>query len=306
MRDLLNAGLNSMIGLIKIISFFFFHATGTPMAESHTVKNNLTLLILAIALLPAIFSDSSKAHAYDITAGATTWYAWGKQYNYQKDKKARFNSLVESDPSFLYGPAISVKYDDDFNLTFVFLYGRFESEKSEFKRIDSDLALNYKLNDYLKVFAGLKFLSYGVMPTKLNFFGETNFIIDDIDTHTSYGTGLGLSATVPIIENLFGLATLSGLYLLGNQKFDIEKAIITGPPPGMHIEYRSIKIWYHEYGVNTNASIAYYISNWSTVVSLGGRLQYIIADYKSNDIYVSSIRFLIYGMTLTATYTFDL
>jgi len=234
----------------------------------------------------------------DMTVGATTWYAWGKQYNSQKDQFGKYNTIIDSDPSLLYGPALSLKFNDDFNLTFVFLYGKFESEKSEFKRIDSDLALNYKLHDYFKVFIGAKYLSYGVMPVTGNFHGASDFTIEDIDSHTSYGTGLGASATVPIIDNLFGLATVSGLYLFGKQGIDKTDGI--GGPE------QTIKIGYKEYGINTNLSLAYYIAQWSTVVSLGGRFQYIISDYKDNDIHLDSVRFLIYGATLTATYTFGI
>ena len=234
----------------------------------------------------------------DMTVGATTWYAWGKQYNSQKDKVGEYNSIIESDPSLLYGPAISLKFNDDFNLTFVFLYGKFESEKSKFNRIDSDLAINYKLSDYFKVFAGLKYLSYGVIPFGNNFWESNDFVIKNIDTHTSYGTGLGVSATVPITGNLFCLATVSGLYLLGNQKVDITDAYDDNP--------QKLKIWYNEYGFNSNLSLAYYIADWSTVISLGGRFQFIMADYAGNKIHLESVKFMIYGVTLTATYTFGI
>jgi len=241
-----------------------------------------------------------------MTAGATTWYAWGKQYNSQEDNISKYNTIIDSDPSLLYGPALSVKFNNDFNLTFVFLYGKFESEKSNFRRIDSDIALNYRLSNYFKIFIGAKYLSYGVMPIGDNFWGAHDFIIKKINTHTSYGTGLVVSATVPITGNLFCLGTVSGLYLLGNEKVDIYKIEIEGPPPVFKYPPQRLKIGYNEYGINTNLSLAYYIADWSTVVSLGGRFQYIIADYKDNDIYLSSVRFMIYGVTLTATYTFSL
>jgi hypothetical protein len=256
------------------------------------------LILLTFIFLPAIFTDLSKAHAVDITAGATTWFAWGEQYNSQEDKFGKYNTIIKSDPSLLYGPALSAKFSDDFNLTFVFLYGKFKSEKQSFNRIDSDLALNYKLHDYFKVFIGAKYLSYGVMPVKSNFHGASDFTIESMDSHTSYGAGLGLSATIPIMGNLFGLATVSGLYLFGNQ--GVEKT------DGIHDTLQSIKIGYKEYGINTNMSLAYYIADWSTVISLGGRFQYITSDYDDNAIHLSSVVFLIYGVTLTATYTFSL
>ena len=65
-------------------------------------------------------------------------------------------------------------------------------------------------------------------------------------------------------------------------------------------------IGYNEYGINSNISIAYYIAQASTVISLGGRYQYIFVNYKNNDIGLSEIRFTMYGVTFTATYTFNL
>ena len=54
-----------------------------------------------------------------------------------------------------------------------------------------------------------------------------------------------------------------------------------------------IIITYSSYGVNLDSD--------------GGRFQYLIADYKNkdNDVYLDYIRFIIYGVTLTATYNFS-
>ena len=93
---------------------------------------------------------------------------------------------------------------------------------------------------------------------------------------------------------------MSGLYLFGNDSFVTEE--IWGSPPN------DIKVAYNEYGFNSNISLAYYIADISTVISLGGRFQYLIADYKNkdNDVYLDYIRFMIYGVTLTATYNFSI
>jgi len=246
---------------------------------------------------------SHKLYAIDITAGLTGWYAWGEQYNVQTGNVK--NSLIESDPSLLFGPALSVKFSDDFNLTFVFLYGQFNAiehdgrkqEESKFKRIDSDLALNYRLNNYLKVFAGAKYLSYDIVPNN----DDKGFFFKKINPHQSYGAGLGVSGTVPIMGNLFGLATLSGLYLFGKDSF-VTKGIWDSSIQ------KDVNIAYNEYGFNSNISLAYYISDYSTVISLGWRFQYLIADYKDkdNDISLDYIRFIIHGVTLTATYNFSI
>jgi hypothetical protein len=95
---------------------------------------------------------------------------------------------------------------------------------------------------------------------------------------------------------------LSGLYLWGTDKVTIEE-LAAGAKTGNN---RSLNNSYNEYGINSTLSLAYYIAPASTVISLGGRLQYLIADYKNNAIYLDSIKFTIYGVTLTATYTFSL
>ena len=261
-------------------------------------------IILALVFFPTVFGGN--AYAVDITAGATTWYAWGEQYYTQKDPEGNFNTAVKSDPGFLYGPALSVKFNNDFNLTFVYLYGKFDAKKgdgtkADFERNDSDLAINYRLNDYFKVFIGAKYLSYDIVPVKDNFFGSLSFDVTGMKSHTSYGPGLGVSATIPIAGNIFGLATISGLYLWGKEKINIRDLSDVFFPVS-----RTLKIGYNEYGINSNISIAYYIAQASTVISLGGRFQFIMADYKGNEIYLSDIKFMIYGVTLTATYTFGI
>jgi len=265
------------------------------------MKKHSLLKFFAILFISAIIP--CKLYAFDITIGLTTWYAWGEQYNVQTGQAK--NSLIESDPALLYGPALSVKFSDDFNLTFVFLYGKFNAvkndggtpEESKFSRIDSDLALNYRLSNYFKVFAGAKYLSYDIVPNN----DDTDFILTKINPHRSYGLGLGFSATIPITGNLFGLATVSGLYLLGNDSFATRNMWL----PEIK---KDVKISYNEYGFNSNLSIAYYLAEYSTVISLGGRFQYLLANYKDKDngVALDYIRFVIYGATLTATYNFSI
>jgi len=253
-----------------------------------------------------------KTYALDITLGATTWYALSELY-YTQDKSPGIinNSLVKSDPAFLYGPTLAVRFSNDFNITFVYLYGHFKTEKNpgsgyltkpKFGRVDSDLALNYRLGDYFKVFAGIKYLSYGITPARTDLYTFEIPVNKTVDIHTSYGPGVGLSATVPLIGNLFALGTVSGLYLWGSHDADIIDKRPTYPPyPQLNVNLK-----YNEYGVNTTLSLAYYIAPASVVISLGGRFQYLKSDYNKNAIYLDSIEFTSYGATLTATYTFSI
>jgi len=251
-----------------------------------------------------------KLYALDITVGATTWYAWGSRFENVQKESSRENKSYSFDPTFLYGPVLSVKFNDDFNLTFVYLYGKFDYEEkiysdaggsyfaeSKAVRSDSDLALNYRLNDYFKVFAGVKYMAY---EFRLSFDNFNRGYCDNHSKHTSIGPGLGLSSTLPITKNIFFLATLSGFYLYSaGEKFEDNRMYGSRPV--------NLTIGYNEYGINSTIAIAYYIAPASAVISLGGRFQYFIIDYnKYEPFLINNIRNQIYGITLTATYTFSL
>ncbi|MCL2156311.1 MAG: hypothetical protein FWH53_11645 [Leptospirales bacterium] len=240
----------------------------------------LTLIAICIGLI-----IPCKVYAVDITVGATTWYTWFDGGEGSPD----------FDPAFFLGPALSVKFNEDFNLTFVYLYGKFDAKDEDFKikRQDCDIALNYRLNDYFKVFGGLKYIRYSF--TSFEEFGYSVYESDGTDY--AYGPGLGLSATYPIADNLFILATLSGFYLWDNQKVKTTEYSMGYPSP---YGPTSEEVNYKQYGFNSTLSIAYYIAPASTVISLGGRFQRFI---DSDD---SSFKMTFYGITLTATYTFNI
>ena len=265
------------------------------------------MYMCAVIIIPC------QAYALDITVGATTWYAWGNRYENTQDYSIRTNSNYAFDPAFLYGPAVSVKFSDDFNLTFVYLYSKFDYKENVYKdsggtyfvksnitRSDSDLAVNYRLNNYLKLFVGAKYLGYKI---KLSYDDTNDERFYANAKHNSIGPGLGLNCTYPIIDNLFILGTISGFYLWSTG----EEFEDYGLYSHKYIKPVSMTVGYNEYGINTNISAAYYISSISTVISLGFRYQYFITDYKEYDaFYIDSIKNQFYGITLTATYSFSL
>ena len=230
---------------------------------------------ILVCILGFMILVSSSAFAVDVTVGASTWYAGCK---IQGD----YMNYMKYDPIFLYGPALAIKFNDNFNLTGVLLYGKtnakikYTDESYNAKRMDSNFALNFRLNDYLKIFAGIKYMSYNIVD------------YSDFD-HSGYGPGIGISVAYPIADSLFLLATLSGFRLLGEQEYD---------DYGVKIESD-----YKEYGVNTTLALAYYIPSISTAISLGGRYQQF-KTFHDDDYYHDDWKWKFYGITLTVTYTF--
>ena len=266
-------------------------------------------ILICICVIP------TAGFCLDITAGATAWYVWGSRYENMQKKSIRKNSDYAFDPTFLYGPALSVKLNNDFNVTFVYLYSKFNHieniykdeggnyfVKSKIKRSDSDLAINYRLNDYLKLFLGAKYLAYEINASYDDMFYGKHYYSSS--KHSGIGPGLGLNCTYPIIYNIFLLSTISGFYLFSpGEKFEDYGLYdrVHGGRPG------KMTIGYNEYGINTNISAAYYIAEWSTAITLGIRFQYFVTDYYEYEpFFINDIKNMFFGLTLTATYTFSL
>ena len=210
--------------------------------------------------------------------------------------------------ALLLGPVFSLKFNEDFNLTFVYLYGESDYKyryngpgfRTDYKskRHDMDFALNYRLNNYFKVFAGIKYLALDIIPEFFSSYPYAEIYIHG--KHKSFGVGLGLSATFPITENLFLLSTLSGLYLkgLGDEKAEVITS--SGGTP------QNIKSSFNDYGFNATLSLAYYIAQYGVVISLGGRVQYVTTKYDDSNFPFQDTFHNVYGITLTATYSFSI
>lgn len=248
------------------------------------MKKVLPVILSAAFAVLILFQGELKA--VEMSAGAATWFAWWDFDDHDSTTES------EIDPAFLYGPSLSAKFSDDFNLTFQFLYGTFdwidtydgEDHKYKFSRTDSDLALNYRLNSYFKVFAGCKYMGY-----KRTEYGAV--------THQGLGPGAGVSMVVPLGANFYLLGNFSGFYLYGKDEMDQE---------GMDL---TIKSKYHEYGTNSSLALAYYIEAADTTLSIGGRYQDVKSDYYYNSYEGadnSDMDHKFYGVTASATYSFSI
>ncbi len=228
------------------------------------IKKAITLLTAAFVILAL----PAASQALQVGVGASAWYADWKFESDQGD--------TEFGPAFIYGPILTLGFSPQWSLSGVFLYGKFDQTGTgggpgEITRFDSDVALNYSINQYFKIFAGFKYMGYKF----------------DEGDHTGYGPGFGISIVVPVSDNLFLLGSLSGLYIWGSHDTSRQDYDYTEP------------------GYNASASLAYRFAGASTVISLGYRYQYFNTrpESSSDD---SDINHTFYGVTLSAIYSFSI
>lgn len=248
----------------RVYKIYIFTNSGESIMKSSA---NLTIVILTslVLLVPA------ATQAADMSIGVTTWYAW---WDYdQADNNNEF------DPALMYGPVLSLGFMDRWSISAVLLYGSFEDVNLhiDYERYDSDVALNYRISSYLKVFAGSKYLYVDVDS------GES--------FHHVISPSLGISLTVPLGQSLFLLGSLSGLYGWGKEEGSL--------PAGD--EFTSDL---NEKGFNSTLSLAWYIDSMSTTVSIGGRYQRAWTTY-DNEL-ISDATHSFYGLTFGAVYSFGL
>ncbi len=227
---------------------------------------------IAVVLCLIVFmSIPAVSMALDLSLGAATWYAWWKME--QGDREETF------DPALMYGPVLALGFTSRWSLSSIFLYGEFTLEEQEgdreIDRYDSDTAINFSINRYVKLFGGVKFMGYSM----------SNF------THRGAGPALGAGITLPLSESFFLLWNLSGMYLWGEHKRKGEDS-------------QEVNSLYTEPGLNTNLSLAYYIESASTTITLGGRYQLFGIEWESERQTEMTNQF--YGITFSAVYAFAL
>lgn len=242
----------------------------------------ITLKIMVI-LLGGLFIVPAHSYASDISIGASAWYAtWDIEF-IDSSTTADFGS------GLLYGPVLSIKFSQNWSISSMFLYGKFPDATSpgdqndgssfDLSRMDSDTLLNYSLNKYLKIFVGFKYM-------KWEFTGGS---------HVSPGGGGGIGFILPVINNVYFLGNVAGLYIDGYHK-------------NSNSENGTDKDTFIEKGYNGSVSLAYYIQSASTTISLGYRFQFIktVNDEKKSDDSSDEYTSKFYGVTLALVYSFEI
>jgi len=228
------------------------------------MKRNAVCLCLFLAIAAVVIPARADA---GVSLGFSSWYAWWEM-------KPDSGSTI--DPAPLYGPVLGVDFAQRWSLTSVLLMGDYTAENDsmgvdiEYRRYDSDTALNYSLSRYFKVFAGFKYMRYDMSIESVDFEFK----------HISYGPGLGIGATIPLSDSLFVIANVSGMYLFGTRK--------------------ATQADYYETGINSALGLAYYITPIATTITAGFRYQYFETRTMEDD---TNHHF--YGVTLSAVWHFS-
>jgi hypothetical protein len=207
--------------------------------------------------------------------GGAAWYAWW-------DPKPE-NRRADADPDFLYGPQLILQFSQSVSVSSVFLFGKFKYydysndgvTTMEITRYDSDTTLIYSLNQYVRMFGGVKFMGYDY----------------DNGHHYGFGPGIGLGFVIPVMERLFSAISVSGVYLRGEQEDESAEGD------------RTMK--FIEYGINNSVSLVYAVST-SVNLSIGGR--YFFFRYEVTEDQYSDVRekHHFYGVTASAMYLISL
>ncbi len=195
-----------------------------------------------------LFITSIQLYADDLSIGISSWYADWKMVNED-------NETLKMDPALYIGPSIAYQFSERWSATFVGLVTANQYEMPEengtnkIRRYDNDLALNYQLHRFIKIFAGAKYLGFTFKDGK----------------HYGTGPGGGIGLTIPLINNFYLLGNASLLYLWG------------------HHDDNSSNRDFTEFGYNLAAQLAYYATSVGVTASIGYRYQYFKSKYDTGE-----------------------
>lgn len=225
----------------------------------------------------------SPLYASDLGVGITGWYAeWVRNSSVDK---------TTFSPVLYLGPSISFQFADNWSTTLVALrtVQKYQENNKiitlpippffiltdlKLSRYDIDLALNYAINRYLKIYAGAKYLTFEYEEGK----------------HRAIGPGMGVNITIPLFDSFYLLSNISGLYIVGNQTI------------GSLNQNNKFK----EYGINLAAQLAYYSSSLTTTFAGGYRYQYVKTRYNNPNYNVPNINNQFRGLTFLVVKSFEL
>jgi hypothetical protein len=240
------------------------------------MKQFCYLVVLGIVVL--IMSPSVSKGA-DVSVGATAWYAeWLLRPTSTSNNNGGGTPKTTMGPEWMVGPALSVRFAQNWTLGEVFLYSATKYDMSssgggpgKLSRTDSDTTLNYNINRYFKIFPGVKYMRFSYTGGH----------------HQSVGPGFGVGATLPLTDNLFVIVNGSGSYLFGDHK-----------------DQGASSVGFREYGYNTTAGLAYYVESISTTINIGYRYQFFHTKFDNHNSGNDDLDHTFRGFNMSVIYSF--
>ncbi len=260
------------------------------------------VFLLALTLLFC----AGRLHAVKFSIGATCWYAWwspmfkDRMLNIQRYIDKTGQEVVDTDnsteinPSILGGPVISIGITDNLSFGSTFVYGPFYHARSEYKnfvvndgatntindsmdikKYDADSVINYRVTDFLHVFFGFKYQGYHYKGKRSQVvhtqWGDTTYSGEYSVKSNAFGTGAGIGFKVHIIENLFSIINLSGVYM--RSEITARGTQVVDGTPYWFRDNDSLE--FNVYGFNINPQLFYHLPSWDLTLAIGARYQYL-------------------------------
>jgi len=260
-----------------------------------------TFVLLLILFLTAFsFPVFSMEYVAGARGGYFIWDSWLQEIH------PIFESM-DKGSGVLYGPVGSILITQDLYFSVSGLFGKqstsgtsenilyasqYRTTKYSFEtfRMDIDSALSYRFTEYTKIFAGYK---YWDLKTKANFMDfryNTSDALEQVSyyemeiTQKLHGPAIGFGLSMPLgNKGFFAAANISGIYMFGKIKFDIDRIKQYQTPGWANTTGSGInnKFDLRSYGFNFEPSIGLNAGQGLPIFTLG--LRYQLTKYKISE-----------------------
>ncbi len=260
---------------------------------------------LASVIVFVLVLSAVPAFAMDVMVGAKAGYFMWRPYF--KDVETGFFQDIEIGTGALYGPAVSLIFNENVSFSGVALFGTqqahwtlddsYDANDAKYRngtyfiesnRIDIDSALSYRLSGSFKAFGGYKYQR--VISTVKYTEGQSPDLNDtdiaaykESDEITAYqhGPALGVGYSYPFGGNMFFSANISAIYMWGNFKVVLDSVLYDGSgtfePGHVRNDYKLIELDTTSFGLNVEPAFGVQV-NKNLVLTLGVRYQWLHID----------------------------
>jgi len=278
----------------------------------------IILFVAAILIILISPVTIASARAADWGVGLMSNVLW-----WQPSFRSEYENF-KIDPLLLWGPIVSITFENKFNFSLVILQNTtnpgtasFESDfnrslgpgqtsiDAKVMRADLDLSASYPLSRLIRIFCGYKLFTLDFYPADITITNGPYVFANGGKTQNDAGGpqvwansgALGASMSFPLFDgaSLNFTSSLLYSYLITGINLFHEKSSGILEDEGNGFNYQGL-------GANITLGISYFIGTMSTVVSAGGRFQYITYDAMGDAPELSDDYF--YGVQISAMYLF--